>query len=322
MAVIGHYSSEMTATALAIYDRSGIPLINSSSTSDELSSFDSIAFYRLTTLDLVNARHLIEMLAVHFSERAAVKVAIIYNHNSSYSKSCYQATVGNLERYSAQFTCLTPYPSLSADYYQVREYLGEIDRQQVDIVIIIADGGVEPNSLNNIGAIINRQNCWIVGSATLYQENVLHWLDEQNAESISQIMACVPWHWQSPTNGCQSKNITARKFCQLGTHLWGKGNLTWRSATAFDSASIVIDTLVRYQQRNNGVALQTSAALLEQMDLAFKKGKQVVKGVTGQIKFDRSNGDRLDPPAEIVRVQYDPDRQKWQWTCDPQLLPK
>lgn len=247
-----------------------------------------------------------------------MKVAIIYNQNSSYSKSYYQATVNNLERYPAQFTCLAPYPSLSANYYQIRNYLIETNQQQVDIVIIIADGGVEPNSLNNVGAIINRQNCWIVGSATLYQENVLYWLDEQNAESSSQIMACVPWHWESPTNGCGSKNMTAQKFCQLGTHLWGEGNLTWRSATAFDSVSIVIDTLVRYQQ-GNGVALQTSAALLEQMDLAFKKGKQVVKGVTGQIKFDRSNGDRLDPPVEIVRVPYDPDRQKWQWTCDPQL---
>jgi len=64
VAVIGHYSSEMTATALAIYDRSGIPLINSSSTSDELSSLDSMTSYRLTTPDLFNARHLIEMLAV------------------------------------------------------------------------------------------------------------------------------------------------------------------------------------------------------------------------------------------------------------------
>jgi branched-chain amino acid transport system substrate-binding protein len=323
MAVIGHYSSEMTATALTIYAEHGMPLINSSSTSDELSNLsigNRMAFYRLNSPDRVNAKYLIDTLAAKLIYRTAIKVAIIYNQNSSYSKSYYRRVVNNLEERSPQFTLLTPFQYLSADYYQIRDYLNEINRQKVDIIIIIADGGVEPNSMNNVGAIINQQNCWIVGSATLYQENVLHWLDGQNVESTHpRIMACVPWHWDSARSGDRSDNFMSQQFCKLGTHLWGKGNLTWRSATTFDAGWLIVNTLVEYQRQNSGTPLKNSAALLEQMNRDFQLEKLILQGVTGQISFDPNSGDRLQPPTEIACVKYDSDRQKWLWTCDPQL---
>ncbi|MEC4818360.1 MAG: hypothetical protein SAK29_34580, partial [Scytonema sp. PMC 1069.18] len=197
-------------------------------------------------------------------------------------------------------------------YYQIQDDLEEIKQNSVDIIIIIPDGGIELNSLNNAGLIsrLNLDNCLIAGSATFYQENVLHWIHEQSQHNLNnheryKIIACIPWHWYSKENGCHSNNLLAQKFCQHGTQLWGNENLTWRSATAFDSVLILLRILERYE-------IQDSQSLLIHMNQYFKEKSNQVRGVTGMIKFDE-RGDRINPPTEIVAVKRNAQQQKWQW---------
>ncbi|AUB36185.1 ABC-type branched-chain amino acid transport system, periplasmic component [Nostoc flagelliforme CCNUN1] len=128
-----------------------------------------------------------------------------------------------------------------------------------------------------------------------------------------QIIACVPWHWHSKTNGCNSENQLGQKFCQLGTQLWGEENLTWRSGTAFDSVLIILRVLEQFN-------ISDSQSLLIYMNKYFKEDKKQVKGVTGIIQFEK-NGvgvarrrHRINPPAEIVAVKWNAQQSKWQWT--------
>ncbi len=50
----------------------------------------------------------------------------------------------------------------------------------------------------------------------------------------------------------------------------------------------------------------------------FKEQKKQVKGVTGNIEF-QENGDRLNPPTEIVAVKWNAQQQKWQWTIEGRI---
>ncbi|MBC1223355.1 ABC transporter substrate-binding protein, partial [Nostoc sp. UCD120] len=88
ISIIGHYSSEMTKKALQLYSQNGLILVNSSSTSNELSHLsggESLSFFRLTTQDSINATQLAHYLTEKLSGKNNQKVAIIYNKNSSYS---------------------------------------------------------------------------------------------------------------------------------------------------------------------------------------------------------------------------------------------
>jgi ABC-type branched-subunit amino acid transport system substrate-binding protein len=49
------------------------------------------------------------------------------------------------------------------------------------------------------------------------------------------------------------------------------------------------------------------------MNQYFKEQRQTVKGVTGIIQFE-PNGDRINPPAEIVAVRWNAQQQKWKWS--------
>jgi branched-chain amino acid transport system substrate-binding protein len=315
VAIIGHYSSEMTKNALRFYKQKGLTLVNSSSTSNELSQLsidESLSFFRLTTPDAINAKKMANYLIEKVSSQPPKKVALIYNQNSSYSISYRNSIRKYLEEHEDKFVFLEECNYISENYYRVQQYIEYLKKNDVDIIIIIPDGGIEPNSLDNAGLIsrLNINNCLIVGSATFYHNNVLHWIHEQTPcnttnQNNRQIIACIPWHYQSQENGYDSSNFMPETFCKIGAKLWGIENLTWRSATAFDSVLIILKVLEEYRS-------QSSQDLLIQMDQYFKKKRKQVKGVTGLIQFDQS-GDRLDPPAEIVAIKWDETQQKWQW---------
>ncbi|MBL1203583.1 MAG: ABC transporter substrate-binding protein [Nostoc sp. GBBB01] len=316
IAIIGHYSSEMTKKALQFYSQNGLVLINPSSTSNELShlsSGESLSFFRLTTQDNINATQLGDCLIEKFTGKSGIKVAIFYNKNSSYSTSYRNSIKNILENYRETFVLLKECSYISDKYYHIQAYLEEIKQDGVEVIIIIPDGGIEPNSLDNAGLIsrLKLNKCMIAGSATFYHENVLHWIHEQSqyntaATNECQIIACVPWHWHSEKNGCNSENQIGQCFCQIGTQLWGTENLSWRSATAFDSVLIIFRIVELYHIKN-------SQSLLINMNKHFKEQKKSVKGVTGNIQF-QENGDRLNPPSEIVAVKWNAQQQKWHWT--------
>ncbi|MGP1384851.1 MAG: ABC transporter substrate-binding protein [Thainema sp.] len=312
MAVIGHYSSEMTEKALPFYAQAGLPLMNASSTSDVLSALsDGLqpSFFRLTTPDRHNATALMTYLAARGAAescKAPQRIALIYNRNSQYCLS-YQAVVkAYIIDHPDQFTLLAGCDRISDQPDQIHRYLQEIEAQAADILLVIPDGGLEPNSLNNAGLIsrLNFKTGLIAGSATFYQDNVLHWMYERarpaTAASQPAIVACVPWHTNS-----DRATASSQPFCQLGQALWGTNLLTWRSALAYDALLMLKTVLARWP-------CPDSVTLLQQLNHYFRVQKKPLQGVTGAIEFADSC-DRINPPTEIVTVKPDAAQQRWIW---------
>ena len=315
MAVVGHYSSEMTAKALPFYALQGLVLINASSTSDTLSTLSQgiqPSFFRLTTPDRANAQALLTYIANRKAAIAGAKVqrlALIYNGNSQYCLSYRAAVRSYIKAHPEQFTLLAESSHISAQPEQIHRYLQKL-HNQADILLVIPDGGIEPSSLSNAGLIsrLDLDTCLVAGSATFYQNNVLQWMYErcrpEATATDKPIVACIPWHWYSRMNGCQGENLAGQQFCRLGQTLWGVGQLTWRSATAFDALLMVQTTLSRHP-------CQDREALLRQLHRYFTLQRKSLQGVTGTLKFEGC--DRVEPPTEIVTVKPDAAQKQWIW---------
>jgi branched-chain amino acid transport system substrate-binding protein len=320
IAIIGHYSSEATQRALPVYAQAGIVLVNSSSTSTQLSRLEvgeQLCFFRIPPVDTINAARLVNFLAdpAAFPHLPALKkTAIIYAENSIYSNSYRQAIEAELKNRTSDFQILSTFPYLIEEDIRANSYIEQINDREVDIVIIIIDARIDPNFLANTGLLsrLNLDRCVLAGSATLYKQNfgrsILVPSGSANDDRQPQIVSCVPWHWESRANGCNSDRLPAQGFCTLASRLWNANNVTWRSATAFDSVLLIYQTLQQFPH------IDDSRSLLEQMDRHFTLEHHQFQGITGQIAF-RDNGDRLYPPAEIVKLEWEPSERKWQWQC-------
>ena len=150
---------------------------------------------------------------------------------------------------------------------------------------------------------LNLDRCVLAGSATLYKQNFSRSIDDRQP----QIVSCLPWHWDSRANGCNS-HLPAQRFCSLASRLWDANKVTWRSATAFDSVLLIYQMLQQFPH------IDDSQSLLKQMDRHFKLEHHQFQGITGQIAF-QENGDRLDPTVEIVKLEWHQSQRKWQWNC-------
>jgi branched-chain amino acid transport system substrate-binding protein len=312
IAIIGHYSSEATKRALPVYDEAAIVLVNSSSTSTQLSSLgidEQLGFFRIPPIDTINAAKLVEFLADPgvFSHLPTLKkTAIIYAENSIYSNSYRQAIENELSNRPSDFQILEPFGYLLEEDIRAHNYLEQINSQEVDIVIIIIDARIDPNFLATTGLLsrLNLARCVLAGSATLYKQNFGRSIDDYQP----QIVSCLPWHWDSRINGCNSDRLPSQEFCTLASHLWNADKVTWRSATAFDSVLLIYQMLQQFPH------IDDSQSLLEQMHRHFKLDRHQFSGITGQIAF-QANGDRLDPTAEIVKLEWDRSQRRWLWNC-------
>ncbi len=307
MAVIGHYSSEMTKKAVKVYADQGLLLITPSSTSNQLSSLnDQSSLFRMTTADAIAAQRIIHYLADRFQQHSPL-ISILYNENSIYScslrESIRKLSVNYPQLHFVDETEDCPY--IHEDYHRVKDYLNQ--HSDSEVLIVIPDGGIEPNSLKNSGLITHfSQNRLIIGSATLYHENLFDGLEVANSDAFHpHIVACVPWHYQSHSQGANSQNSLAQKFCQMANQLWEVEQVTWRSATSFDSGLMVIQSLARTPTTN-------PQKLLENINLFYRQQGKYENGVTGEIKFG-ANCDRLNAPTELVTITWQKSQKKWRF---------
>jgi branched-chain amino acid transport system substrate-binding protein len=320
IAVIGHYSSEATRRALPVYAKAGIVLVNSSSSSDKLSSLgigEQLSFFRIPPSDRINAASLIQFLSVpsNFPHSPPLKkVAIIYAENSIYSNSYRQAIEHELSERTNAFQLLSIFGYVTEEDIRSANYIAEIERQGVDIVIMIIDARIDPNFLANTGILneLDLDRCILAGSATLYKQNFSRLTAFPGASTVEtrqpQIVSCLPWHWDSPLNGCNSSHPPAQDFCTLANRLWDVRKVTWRSATAFDSMLLIYQMLQRFPQ------ISDSRSFLEEIDRYFKIEQNEFEGITGKSKFT-PNGDRQNPPTEIVKLEWDESQHQWLWKC-------
>ena len=295
MGVIGHYSSEATANALKIYATSNIPLITASAASNNLPGNWERAnslFYRVNTKDEIQAGELARFIG---EREPQARLAIMYNSHSDYCCSFKQSF---LNYFSGEI--ILNYGNLSSNNYdELREKITQAQDHNVNIILLIPDGGIHLSSLPLAGSIIRQilaLNCWLVGGATLIHQDTLEWVREalkgqEITKGLDKIVFSCPW-FPDPEN----QPSFAKQFYEDSNSIWQEYINTWREGTAYDSVLMLAKAIDKFNSQGCGDRYNFCTVL----DELFKQNNNS-QGVTGNLHFD-NQGDRLGSTAKLVGV--------------------
>lgn len=274
LGVVGHYASEMTVAAVDIYDKNNLVLVTPGSTTDELTENRKKVFFRVSYSTTFSA----QILANHLLKTGFKKAAVLYNPGSSSSSYLMRAFHKYFHQKQGQIVKIREY-DLSKSDFNPQKALTEIQQTGKTAIVLAPDGQVT-NSLSNAIATVtaDRNRSTIVGRWVMYKPQTL--------EAVSQLKAwdklalLVPWHPSSSRN---------KQFPQQAQKLW-KGTINTDTALAYDAAATLIQAMEIQQQPSR-----------EGMQKTLVDRKFTLAGVTGVVKFGE-NGDRLDPPSELVHI--------------------
>lgn len=165
---------------------------------------------------------------------------------------------------------------------------------------------LEIYGIGNPEILIYINNCLIE-----YKQSLL----ETRGIEVYTLAVVVPFYHNHGHVAAEILRGIAQIQLQLNLPIFDKINLEKeinfediRPHTFFTLNNIVLRTLEKHDKY-----IQDSQSLLIKMNQYFKEQKKQVRGVTGIIEFNK-NGDRINPPAEIVAVKWDTQQQKWKWT--------
>lgn len=272
LAVVGHYTSEVTLAALPIYEKHDLVVVSGTSTSKDLSN-KSPFFFRITPSDRDAAQHLAFYLTSKLKQQ---KAAVFYNPNSNYSNSM-QAEFR--KSFSTSQVKVVKDFDLSQPFFIAREAIDQAQTEGATVLVLIPDGQTNAFAFNNTLKVINASNSsfFMVGASALYSPEVLQTL---RPELVSRFTQQVAWHNLSSPNSM---------FPPAANKLWG-GDVSWRTALVYDAAITLITALQSLPQANR---IDVKNALADPKFQAF--------GATGVISFG-TDRDRKEAVVELVKV--------------------
>ena len=275
IAVIGHYTSDMTVETVDIYNQNKLVAISSGSTTEELTRKPRKFFFRTAPTTSKEAEGLVDRL-LSVGEK---KVAVFYNPNSPFSASLWEEFKKQFEA-KGGLTFRTSNYDLSQNYFNAEPAIKEVEKAGITAMAVFPDGQVT-NSVENAIAMIkaNDDRNWIVGPWTLYEPRTLQVAKE--LKSVEKLSVSVFWH---PTISFD------KKFPLNAENLW-KGPVNTRSALTYDAAKTLIKAL-EMQPEPSREGMQTTLA-----SPGFK-----ADGATGIIEFDSTTGNRKNPPKRVAHI--------------------
>ncbi|PSB52420.1 serine/threonine protein kinase [filamentous cyanobacterium Phorm 6] len=276
LAVIGHYTSDMTVETVDIYDRNKLVAISPGSTTEELTRKPRKFFFRTAPTTSIEAESLVEQL-ISVGEK---KVAVFYNPNSPFSASLWEEFKKQFEAKGGTTFRISNYYDLSKNNFNAAAAIKEVEKSRKTALLVVPDGQVT-NSLENALAMIkfNNNRNWIVGPWTLYETRTLE-LAKQ-LKSVDKLGISVFWHPLASFD---------KKFPQNAEKLWG-GQVNTRSALTYDASRTLIKALEMQSQPTREGMQKTLA------DPNFK-----AEGATGIIEFDSKTGNRKNPPKRVGHI--------------------
>ena len=276
LAVIGHYTSDMTVETVDIYDRNKLVAISPGSTTEELTRRPRKFFFRTAPTTSIEAESLANQL-ISVGEK---KVAVFYNPNSPFSASLWEEFKEQFEaKGGTTFRSPNNY-DLSKSNFNAEAAIKEAQKSGKTALLVVPDGQVT-NSVENALEMIkfNNNRNWIVGPWTLYETRTLE-LAKQ-LKSVDKLGISIFWHPLASFD---------KKFPQNAEKLWG-GQVNTRSALTYDAARTLIKALEMQPEPSREGMQQTLAAP------NFK-----AEGATGIIEFDSKTGNRKNPPKLIGHI--------------------
>lgn len=276
LAVIGHYTSDMTVETVDIYNRNKLVAISPGSTTEELTRKPRKFFFRTAPTTSIEAEALVNQLLKVGQKRAAV----FYNPNSPFSASLWEEFKQQFEAEGGTTFRSSNYYDLSKNNFNAEAAIKEIEKTPKTALLLIPDGQVT-NSLENAIEMIkaNGDRNWIVAPWTLYEPRTLE-LAKQ-LKSVKKLGVSVFWH---PLISFD------KKFPVNAQKLWG-GPVNTRSALTYDAAKTLIKA-IEMQPEPSREGMQKTMA-----DPNFK-----AEGATGIIEFDSKTGNRKNSPKALAHI--------------------
>jgi ABC-type branched-subunit amino acid transport system substrate-binding protein len=276
LALIGHYTSDMTVETVDIYNRHKLVALSPGSTTEELTRKPRKFFFRTAPTTSVEAEGLVNQLL----RVGRKKVAVFYNPDSPFSYSLWEQFTEQFEAKGGKTYRLRNYENLSKNDFNAEAAIEEVEKAGIKAIALFPDGQVT-NSVENAIEMIktNGDRNWIVGPWTLYEPRTLE--VGKKLKSVEKLGISVFWH---PLISFD------KKFPQNAEKLWG-GPVNTRSALTYDAARTLIKAL-EMQPEPSREGMQKTLA-----DPNFK-----AEGATGIIEFDSKTGNRKNPPKRVAHI--------------------
>jgi branched-chain amino acid transport system substrate-binding protein len=265
LGVVGHFGSDATLAAGAVYQKGGLVMISPTSTSVQISSLGN-AVYRTVPSDRFTASALSRYMLNTLRKQNA---AVYYNSESSYSKSLKEEFTTAL---TSDGGAIASEYDLASPAFRAAESVDQAVQQGAQVLVLAANTATLTPALQVIAA--NRQRLQVLGGDSLYNPKVL----QTGGAAAAGMVVAVPWILLSNPNA---------PFAQESRQLWG-GDVNWRTAMSYDAAMTLVEGLKAGGDR------QTILQTIAQPGFTFQ-------GATGAVKFLPS-GDR-NQPMQLVVVQ-------------------
>ncbi|MEG4579535.1 bifunctional serine/threonine-protein kinase/ABC transporter substrate-binding protein [Microcoleus sp. MON1_C5] len=275
LGVVGHYASEITLSAVDIYDQNNLVLISPGSTTEELTEKHRKIFFRTS----YSSRFAAQTLAKYLRSVGKNQATVLYNPGSSSGSYFTQAFKRQFQDDKKAKIVRSREFDLSKNEFNAQTALNQIQRTGETAIVLSPDGQIT-NSLNNAIAMVkaNGNRNWIAGIWVLYKWRTLEAVSQ--LKSFEKLIVSVPWHPLSSVN---------KKFPQQAQKLWG-GTVNTDTALAYDATIALIKAMEMQQQPSR-----------EGMQKTLSLPNFIVEGGTGTIQFD-AKGDRKNSPSELVHI--------------------
>lgn len=266
LAVVGHFSSNVTIAAEPIYTQAQMPFISTTSTALELSG-RSPFFFRTTPSDRFTAAALSRHMLNDLGE---TNVAVFYNADSTYSLSLKNEFT--TATFSDGGAVVEEFNVVDSGFNASQAVNQAIDRG-AEVIMLAANTGTLDQALAVIAA--NQGRLTLLGGDSLYNPRIL----QQGQANADGMRVAIPWHILAHDDA---------SFSQTARSLWG-GDVNWRTATTYDAIASLITALESLPNPSRQ-ALQTALR-----DPSFQ-----ADGSTDLVRFLPS-GDR-NQAAQLVQI--------------------
>ena len=267
LAVVGHYTSDVTLATADIYQAGNLAAISPISSSVKLSNLNPYIF-RTVSNDFIAARALAQYA---ISEQQQQKIAIFYNSQSEHSESL------KLEFNSAVSLAggtITNIFDLADPNFSATDSFQQALEGGAEALMLSSD----PQKLDKALQVIqvNNKRLSLLGGDDIYTAKTL----QIGGEAAEGMVLEIPWHIKSNPES---------DFARQSNLLWG-ADVSWRTATAYDAAQAIITAIANSPQATR---TEIQKSLLNENFAA--------PGADGEVRFSPS-GDRLGS-IQLVEIR-------------------
>ncbi|MHC0068780.1 TIR domain-containing protein [Nostoc sp. UIC 10890] len=291
IAVVGHYASSSTCSALPHYSEGNLVVISPGSTMFGIRSKcgdNNKVFFRTVSSTKVEAESLVNYL-LDKSGKPKPKVVVFFNSEEEYSISINE----QFQKLSKDNGIITVHHRLSLPNFSLSQYLEEM--KTADALAVFPDGQTvdNNNSFIRVFDVIKDKFApqLILGGNSLYLMETLNQLKSSELELNNRLIIAVDWH-PKQLNADYKADPKANVFAMQAETYW-YGDVNYRTAMAYEATKILVKML-QSGVRNDRSSIKDKLS-------KFSPENSVVSDST--VSFD--NGDRKET---ITRVLVTPSK--------------